>query len=94
MVLNSKQLADDLKDIKLEEDEYLISHDVVSLFTNTPVELTLKIIREKLEQDPDLGKRTRLTVGDIMELVEFLLTTTYLLFKRQYLPTEKGSSDG
>ena len=35
-VLNSKQLADNLKDIKLEEDEYLISHNVVSLFTNTP----------------------------------------------------------
>ena len=65
---NSKQLADDLKDIKLEEDEYLISHDVVSLFTNTPVELTLKVICEKLEQDPNLGKRNRLTVGESWNL--------------------------
>ena len=76
-VLNSKQLADDLQDIKVEEDEYLISHDIVSLFTNTSVDLTLKIIREKLEQDRNLGKRTRLTVGDIMELVEFKITTYF-----------------
>ena len=93
-VLNSKQLADDLKDIKLEEDEYLISHDVVSLFTNTPVELTLKIIREKLEQDPNLGKRTRLTVGDIMELVEFILTTTYFSSKGNIYQQKKGVAMG
>ena len=80
-VLNSKQLADDLKDIKLEEDEYLISHDVVSLFTNTPVDLTLDIIRKRLEQDSNLNKRTRLTVDDMMELVEFILTTTYFTSK-------------
>ena len=80
-VLNSKQLADDLNDIKLEDDEYLISHDVVSLFTNTPVALTLDIIRKRLEQDSNLNKRTRLTVDDIMELVEFILTTTYFTSK-------------
>ena len=70
-----------LKDIKLEEDEYLISHDVVSLFTNTPVDLTLDIIRKLLEQDSNLNKRTRLTVDDIIELFEFILTTTYFTSK-------------
>ena len=80
-VMNSKQLADDLKDIKLEEDGYLISHDVVSLFTNTPADLTMDIIRKRLEQDPNLNKRTRLTVEDIMELVELILTATYFTSK-------------
>ncbi len=53
-VLNSKQLAEDLNGVTLRDDEYLISHDVVSLFTNTPVDLTLKIIRQKLEEDRGL----------------------------------------
>ena len=37
-VKNSKQLADELASLHLEDDEVLISHDVVSLFTNIPVE--------------------------------------------------------
>ena len=33
---NSKDLADEVKDLHLDEDEMFCSHDVVSLFTNTP----------------------------------------------------------
>ena len=80
-VLNSKQLADDLADVSVEDDELWNSHDVVALFTNTPVELTLKIIRNRLEKDKDLKNRTRLTVDDLMELTHFVLTTTYFSFK-------------
>ena len=58
------------------------------------MELTLKIIREKLEQDPNLGKRTRLTVGDIMELVEFILTTTYFSSKGNIYQQKKGVAMG
>ena len=80
-VLNSKQLAEDLKDVIIGKDEVLISRDVVSLFTNNPVELTLDIIRKRLEQDKSLYKRTKLTVDDLMELVKFVLTTTYFTSK-------------
>lgn len=41
---NSKELAQDLKDITVAKDEILISHDVVSLFTKTPVDVTLHIV--------------------------------------------------
>ena len=58
-VLNSKQLSDDFSDITVEEDEILNSHDVVSLFTNTPIELILEIIQQRLEEDSQLSKRTR-----------------------------------
>lgn len=33
---NLKQLVKELNDIKIESDEILISHDVISLFTKTP----------------------------------------------------------
>ena len=36
-VLNSESLTDQLKDITVEEDERLNSHDVVALFTNIPI---------------------------------------------------------
>ena len=72
----------------------LVSHDVVSLFTNTPIELTLNIIRNKLEQDKSLHKRTKLTVDDLMELVNFVLTTTYFTSKDIIYQQKQGAAMG
>lgn len=47
---NSKQLAQDLNNITVEKDEILISHDIVSLFTKTPVDVTLHIVQERLKE--------------------------------------------
>ena len=55
----------------------------MSLFTKTPIQETLTIIRERLEKDQDLKKRTNLEVDDIMDLTEFIATTTY--FPHTYL---------
>ena len=93
-VLNSKQLAEDLKDVVLEDDECLASHDVVSLFTNTPIDMTLDIIRDKLTKDPNLNQRTKLTVDDLMELVKFTLTTTYFTSKGNIYQQVKGAAMG
>ena len=43
-VNNSFDLAEDLNSVMIEEDEQFTSHDVVSLFTNTPIEECLNII--------------------------------------------------
>ena len=61
----------------LEEDEMFLSHDVLSLFTNMPIDLALQVIREQLEGDMKLHTRMRLTVEDIMDLLKFIVTTTY-----------------
>jgi hypothetical protein len=36
-VENSKDLVNEFKSVKLEKDEIMISYDVVSLFTKTPI---------------------------------------------------------
>ena len=77
---NSGQLAKDLANVTVEQDEVLISHDVVSLFTKTPVNATLTIVRKRLEADKTLKKRTKLTVDDIMELLSFVTKATYFQF--------------
>lgn len=58
-VLNSKQLAEEMANITVEDFEIMNSHDVISLFTKTPIEQTLRIIRSRLEQDRDLKNRTQ-----------------------------------
>jgi len=78
---NSKHLAKEMISVMVEEDEMFISHDV-SLFTNTPIHLALQVIRKRLEGDTELlHTRTHLTVEDIMDLLKFIVTTTYFSFR-------------
>ena len=39
--------------------------------------MSIEIIRGRLEQDTTLHKRTKLSVDDIVKLLQFILTTTY-----------------
>ena len=68
--------------------------DVVSLFTKTPIQQTLTIIREGLEKDQDLKKRINLEVDDIMDFTEFVATTTYFSFRGQLFNQKFGTAMG
>ena len=57
------------------------SHDVVSLFTNTPIPKNMEIIKTRLQNDITLTDRTRLEIEDIMALLDFGLNTTYFTFR-------------
>ena len=55
-------------------------HDVVSLFTNVPIKEALIIIRKRLRADKTLHPCMNLTAEDIMQLLEFVLSTTYFSY--------------
>ena len=93
-VQNVKQLAGETKAVKLEEDDMFVSHDVVSLFTNTPIPQSIEIISNKLKKDKTLKKRTLLTPENIVELLEFVLTTTYFMFRGQIYQQKFGIAMG
>ena len=80
--------------VLIEEGEYFNSHDVVSLFTNTPIDQTIEIIRKRLLEDKDLKNRTYLEADDIMELLELILTTTYFLFRGTIYRQKFGAAMG
>ena len=91
---NSKQLVRDLGSILIEEDEVIVSHDVVSLFTNIPVPEMIAVIKRKLEEDTGLKKRTNLDVDDIIELLDLILNTTYFTFQDVFYKQVTGSAMG
>ena len=93
-VQNSKQLAGEMKEVQLEEDDMFVSHDVVSLFTNTPIPQSIEIISNKLKKDKTLKKRTLLALEDIVELLEFVLITTYFMFRGQVYQQKFGTAMG
>ncbi len=91
---NSKDLAQELATVYIQNGDIFNSHDVVSLFTNTPIPETLKIVQERLEKDTKLKQRTTLTVSDIMELLLFKATTTYFSFRGQIYQQKFGTVMG
>ena len=92
-IKNLKRLANEMASIMIEQDEMFLSHDVVSLFTNTPINKTLHIIKKQLEADANLKLQTNLNVDEIMELLKFIITTTYFSFRvyQQKFGTAMGS---
>ncbi len=65
-IKNSKDLAHELSTVHIQDGDIFNSHDVVSLFTNSPIPETLKIMEDRLRKDNKLKERTTLSVSDIM----------------------------
>ena len=75
------QNTDEMATVIVDEGDIFNSHDVVSLFTNTPIDKCLDTIKDRLINDSTLKDTTRLAPDDIIELLKFVLTTTYFSFR-------------
>ena len=93
-VLNSREFADEIKKIKLEEGECIMSYDVAALFTSIPVKSAIEVIKKKLEQDTEHHQRTTMSTQNILDLLEFCLCNTYFLFQGQYYEQTQGAAMG
>ena len=67
--------------MKIDDDEIMVSSDVVSLFTTIPVQKSCQYIWTKLEQDDTLTLHTNLTIDNIISLLEFTLSNNYFIYK-------------
>ena len=66
---SSKQIADSLKDIHLDEDEVLVSFDVTSLYTNVPVMEAINVCADLLyngkQKAPPVDRETFVTLAKL-----------------------------
>ena len=62
------------------ENEIMISFDIESLFTNVPIDTAVQAALQKLENDPSLADRTKLTAAQIADLLTFVLRSIYFLY--------------
>ena len=69
-------------------------YDVSSLFTFIPVTSAIDIMRNKLEQDKEIPKRTTMPANNTLELLEFCLCNTYFLLQGQFYEQTKGVAMG
>ena len=84
-MVNSKQLDEGLSTLVIEEGDTLNSHDVVSLFTCTPIHKVLGIVKDRLDKGGFKEYKTtydfNLQSTDVIELLDFILSTTYFTFR-------------
>ena len=91
---NTKDFIQQLKEVKLQQDETIISYDVKALFTSVPIQLVLNIIKNKLENDQQLQQRTSMSVSQITSLLEYCLRSTYFVFQGEYYEQLEGAAMG
>lgn len=67
---------------------------MVSLFTKTPITVTVHIVHDRLKKDRTLQKRTSLTTEDITRLLDFVSTSTYFQYRGSIYRQKEGFAMG
>ena len=93
-IQDSVDMVNKLKNITLPPGYSLTSFDLTEMFTRLPQGHTLELLRQRLESDPDLSKRTALRINDIMALVTLDLDLAYFCWGGCYYKQLKGFGMG
>ncbi|XP_064458887.1 uncharacterized protein LOC135369161 [Ornithodoros turicata] len=93
-VKNSAEFCELIRDIRIDDGDVMMSFDVISLFTNVPIDVALSVVRTKLRADVDLEDRTDLSVEDILELLKLCLGQTFFQFKNRFFKQTDGCPMG
>ena len=91
---NTQHFIQQLQDKRLEPGETITSFDVKALFTSVPVQPSIQILKQRLQQDNTLPQRTNMSIPQITSLLEFCLTHTYFLFQGKYYEQVQGAAMG
>ena len=93
-VKNSKELVDKLRGLVVPPGQKLVSYDVKALFTSVPVDQALNVIECKLRQDLTLPDRSELNGDQLIQLLEYCLTTTYFVYGGEFYQQVHGAAMG
>ena len=93
-IQNSNDFVDKIKDKGLSPGLEMLSYDVSALFTSIPVDEAIRVIRQALDRDKELTKRTPLNVDQICELLQFCLNTTYFTYQHVFYQQTHGAAMG
>ena len=93
-VQNTMDFVEQLKNIRLQPQECIVSYNVKALFTSVPIKPAIKIIKQLLEDDHELQHRTSITVQHITCLLEFCLNNTCFIFQGRFHEPTEGAAMG
>ena len=73
-----------MEEVRLLDDETMMSFDVKSLFTNASVIEALEVVNRSLNEDATLTNRTELPPVQVTHLLQLCLQITYFKFQGSY----------
>ena len=76
--------------MEMEVDGRMVSFDIVSLYTNVPIDDALEVISCLLHNDSTLEDHTAISAAEICRLTELCLRSTYFKFKNDYFEQVDG----
>ena len=91
---NTQHFIQQLQGKRLQAGESITSFDVKALFTSVPVQPSIHIVQNRLQQDTTLPQRTSMSIPQIISLLEFCLTHTCFLFQGKYYEQVQGAAMG
>lgn len=87
-VRNSLEFRDKIKNLRIEENEELISLDVVSLFPSIPVELAIRIIEDDWDR---ISGYTNINKDLFLRILKFcIIDSRYFQFNNKIFSQKKG----
>ena len=92
-VSNAVTFLQQIKDLKIEPDETMVSFDVVSLFTSIPLSTAKRITDDLLTTNLSWTGKTKLSKSDILDLLDLCLSTEFQ-FEGTYYQQTSGTPMG
>ena len=83
-IKNSFELINRISNFKINDNDLMLSFDVVSLFTKIPVHIAKSVIFDRLKCDSKLKIRCKLNINKIMNALDLCLDNTYLCFCKKF----------
>lgn len=74
---NNYDFVNKINNIELQRGHVLLSLDVVSLFTNVPIDLALKSIKTRWKF---IRNNTKIPLNEFLKAIEFVLSSTFFSF--------------
>ena len=84
-IASSAEFVSFSRSVTIPQNYELVSFDVVSLFTNVPVELAMSVVEKRLDE-VDTVEYTPLPKGAIVSLLRMFLTSIWLWTLQRFLP--------
>ena len=89
-IKNTSELLSLLEDVRIAEDEIMVSFDVKSLFTSVPTKSAFETISQTLNRDPDFKKRNNVVPETVLDMLKVCLSTTSFQFQGKHYELSDG----
>ena len=80
---NSAQFVTKLGDLKVEDDEILVSYDVTALYPSVSQNEAMEVIRQLMLNDENLQEKTSMSIENFIGLFKICVQTTYFVFNKE-----------